>query len=83
MPPIIQTSVKRLDCTLWSTNFACFGVSPLHCNFNALFPAVSMDIRLLFFIKSGKKLRKGPFSINYNYIRQEHRGGTVLNFKLV
>lgn len=75
MPPIIQTSVKRLDCTLWSTNFACFGVSPLHCNLKALFPAVSMDIPSLFLIKSGKKLWKGPFSINYNYIRQEHGEG--------
>ena len=75
MPPIIKKSVKRLDCTLWWTIFACFGVSPLDGNFKALIPTSVDGYSLTVLYQKWKKPWKGPISIPYNYIRQEHREG--------
>ena len=83
MPPIIKKSVKRLDCTLWWTIFACFGVSSLDCNFKALIPTSVDGYSLTVLYQKWKKTVEGPNKHSLQLHKTGAPGGTVLNFKLV
>ena len=80
--PTIQTSVKLRDfvwSNIWIACFGCFTFKlSKFANFKALFPAVTMDIRLLVVIK----MTHGIFYSVVQWIKAEGRNSPHLNLCL-